>query len=468
MGPTEFLTNLWGEDPPGKLVVWTLEHRISHWFDNQKRTIADIERHLPLSIKDDVYTAMLAVPADHPEEKDKRYTKEDTLAAMACLWADIDYYDPVHKKRDRLPPDQAAALDLLHQLPFQPTIVNNSGHGLQAFWIWQTPWVFRDADDQALAADLAFWWHSKIKDACQARDWTTDSVFDITRVMRLPGYRNWKDPGNPAAVRTILENGPRTALRDAIAQAEEAAAQEAAARPPQTPRTTRWPSAEAAEPNSAHTQDDAFNVPDHPRWPYTMKADAQPPDHKLQTLLETSAKFAATWNMTRDDMTADNSPSAYDLSLANQAVLAGLTNQDTIDLLIAFRAKHGLPLKLRDTYFRPTLKRARTSRGEQRRELNDRLRQRAAARSDEPREPSQLTAWIDQYLEDRWLLNTDLPEEIQPYLDQDAVHIHTADFHAWLKAEAASAADTEIIDLQLQAAGFHADLDTGTFAVPDD
>ena len=57
----------------------------------------------------------------------------------------------------------------------------------------------------------------------------------------------------------------------------------------------------------------------------------------------------------------DQSPSGYDLALADAAVGAGWSDQEVVNLLIAFRRKHRLTLKLRRDYFETTLRKAQTS-----------------------------------------------------------------------------------------------------------
>ena len=56
---------------------------------------------------------------------------------------------------------------------------------------------------------------------------------------------------------------------------------------------------------------------------------------------------------------ADQSPSAYDLSLATIALGAGWSDQEVVNLLICWRRKHGHDLKLRENYYGLTLNTAK-------------------------------------------------------------------------------------------------------------
>ena len=56
---------------------------------------------------------------------------------------------------------------------------------------------------------------------------------------------------------------------------------------------------------------------------------------------------------------ADQSPSAYDLSLATMAMQAGWSDQEVVNLLICWRRKHDHDLKLRENYYGVTLDKAK-------------------------------------------------------------------------------------------------------------
>ena len=56
---------------------------------------------------------------------------------------------------------------------------------------------------------------------------------------------------------------------------------------------------------------------------------------------------------------ADQSPSAYDMSLATIAVRAGWPDQEVANLMVCWRRKHGHDLKLRENYYALTIAKAR-------------------------------------------------------------------------------------------------------------
>ena len=343
MEPREFLRALWGEDHPGKILVWTMPGKRSHWLNTPKRPLADIAKIIHPDAPLNVYTAMVSVPADHPEKTNARFKKNHRLAAMACLWADIDIKHEAHKKK-KLPEDRPSAIELLNSLDYRPTILINSGHGIQAFWLFETPWLFQSMEEQQTAAQVAQWWHSKIAAACKKRGWTTDSVWDMTRVMRIPGYTNHKPDTPPVPVTAIKTDGPRIPIAQLLAQAQAEGLNGQTNRP--DPKKGNEGAPAPPDPFGQET------------YSFYISAYAQPPAGKLEAMLENLPKFKQTWNMKRRDMPQDESASGYDMSLADQAINAGWSEQETVNLLIAFRRHHGLPAKLRGDYYRRTLDKA--------------------------------------------------------------------------------------------------------------
>lgn len=92
-------------------------------------------------------------------------------------------------------------------------------------------------------------------------------------------------------------------------------------------------------------------------------ANAEPPFSKFDALCEAEPKFKRSWNHARRDL-QDQSASAYDMALANIAVQAGWTDQEIVNLLIAHRRKYFEDLKLRDSYYAVTIRRAREAFGD--------------------------------------------------------------------------------------------------------
>ena len=65
-----------------------------------------------------------------------------------------------------------------------------------------------------------------------------------------------------------------------------------------------------------------------------------------------------TWEHHRPDL-KDQSPSSYNMSLADTAVRAGWPDQEVVNAMICWRRIHGCDLKLRERYYELTLARAK-------------------------------------------------------------------------------------------------------------
>ena len=91
----------------------------------------------------------------------------------------------------------------------------------------------------------------------------------------------------------------------------------------------------------------------------TFSEDAEPPATKFAQLIEKDQNFWSTWQEQRTDL-PDESPSGYSLALASMAVKARWTDQETIDLLIAWRRERHHHQILREDYYARILQGAKT------------------------------------------------------------------------------------------------------------
>lgn len=269
--------------------------------------------------------------------------KANEVAGIVGCWADLDIADPVHKK-EGLPPSEQAALAVAQATGLEPSILVHSGHGLQAWWLLNEPWMFETPEERRRAATLVRAWDLSLRERARRLGWTLDAVGDLSRLLRIPGTRNCK--ALPVAVRIEAQNEVRYSVDDL----ESALVDDV------------WSSAEreiGGERSSDRPADDGDLV---------LNQAAEPPYERTFALLENDPQFMATWNRTRRD-TRGWSASEFDMSLARTAALAGWERQEIANLLIASRRKHHDDLKLRQDYYANTITRART--GEVEREMVD-------------------------------------------------------------------------------------------------
>ena len=335
----EFLTALWGNPPPGVILIWTLPEKESNWYTRLDQVNQDVEHHA----HEDVYTGVGIANRNRARFTTQKRLTEEEVGGLAGMWADIDWAHPVHRKPN-LPPSLEQALATLAEALLEPTLLVDSGHGIQAWWLFEQPWIFQTPEDQELGRRAAQWWHQHIKGLYTARGWTTDSVFNLDRIMRLPGTWNNRVPGERRPVEIIREIARRYTPQDFLDLTPEDF-QTSTPPPGRTGPRKQGQNRRATNGNGGNGG-------------LELDPEADPSILKLEVLLKANLKFRRSWEQDRKDM-ADQSPSAYDLSMATMAMQAGWSDQEVVNLLICWRRKHDHDLKLRENYYVVTLEKAR-------------------------------------------------------------------------------------------------------------
>ena len=336
-----FLRLFWSEKPPGPVLIWTLApgangKKFSHWFHCVEDFTRYAHSHASAWARVNVYFGTVTGPPDHPT-KHYRRVKNDEAASMAALVSDLDVVDPVKPDNPSRPicPDRATVFEKLTSLPYPPTVVIDSGHGLQAFWVFRQPWIFSGPDDRERARQMAAFWRDEVRTAFDP--YYVDATWDFARVMRVPGGINWKSPANPVDVEWASAVGPHY-----------------------DPQTFLDMMGQASPSQSAPAKATAAATPQPYYGRLILQADAEPPEGKLATLLRHHQSFSQTWHRHRPDL-ADQSQSGFDLSLAHAMVQGKWTDQEIANGLIAHRRIHGQPEKLRLDYYTRTISNARAS-----------------------------------------------------------------------------------------------------------
>lgn len=257
------------------------------------------------------------------------------VAGIAGLWADLDVNGGPENKAG-VAPDRTAAIELARSM-LAPSMLVDSGYGVQAYWLFDEPWLFGSAAERAGAKELEAKW---LKALAQRVEWKLDSVHDVSRVLRVPGTFNCKG-GAKAPVRLIELDGddaPRYAL-DAFSEHVE--------------HVQLTLSHVASSNGNGVAPADEILV--------DVRGDAEPPFEKFEALIEVDDLFASAWNRKRnDDRSGSWSASEWDMALCDRGVRARWTNQELTDLMVAARRKHGDDLKRPDYYAR-TIARARAT-----------------------------------------------------------------------------------------------------------
>lgn len=345
MGIT-LLTQLYATKPTDAfLLVWTLPDKKSHWFTD----VAQAEAFCAGCVHQDVYFGLGLRAMSHGPYK---RGKVADVTGIPGLWVDVDVQGEGHKKQN-LPATQEEALAFFlealtptepHALDLRPTTVVATGGGVHLYWRFPTMWVF---DDDPGVRDRAKWltdaWVRYLRTVCASQGWDLDGVADLTRVLRVPDTFNHKYTP-PRQVETLHTSDATLSLEAITTYLEE------------------WDRRNKATPTKGGKQNGV--TPEQVEQigaGLTVRPDATPHFEKWELLQEMEPRATDSWNH-KGKSGVDTSPSAYDLSLATYAAMAGdtWTDQEVCDLLVAHRRKHREDLKRPDYYAR-TISKARAS-----------------------------------------------------------------------------------------------------------
>jgi hypothetical protein len=326
-----------GKRPNDNVLIWIKDKSkggTSYWFRNlmEAETFAVAQAN-----KFDVYYGIGLASRTYGR---RQRVKSDDVTGLSCLWIEVDYKTgstAIHKKEERLPTKQEA-LTLINEIPFRPSLIVHSGNGFHVYWLLNDVWQFADVAERERAKRLVERWQRHFKALAEKHGWTNDSTFDLARVYRVAGTKNHKTP-KPKMVEIIEENEERYTVEqiegflNSLPEAEQSSAR-CAEEKSQIKHLAVEGGVLALDPNAdIHT-------------------------NKFEMLCEIEPKFKLTWEKKRNDLN-DQSPSSYDMALANHSALAGWDAQEITNLIIAFRRKHGHDLKLRHDYYAMTIAKAR-------------------------------------------------------------------------------------------------------------
>lgn len=110
--------------------------------------------------------------------------KLEDVCIAPSLWVDLD--------AKHFNEDMYRTWTLLESFKPHPTFIVNSGHGHHGYWLLQEPFEVTSETDRLEFQGYLYG---------LAKTLSGDSVFDLTRMMRLPETVNYKDPNSPVVCR---------------------------------------------------------------------------------------------------------------------------------------------------------------------------------------------------------------------------------------------------------------------------
>jgi len=336
MTSKEFIAALWQyKQEDQHILIWTGQDKRSRWFQDIGRVAEYIESDACRG-----KCVFVGIGSSKTGNGPTRRCSSAEITSLCAVWSDLDLKGEAHQGK-ALPGNVDDALSVLPK-DMPPSITVSTGNGVHAWWIFKEPLVFDTEESRKDAMRVLSRWHTLVRFRCAARGWAYDRLSDLARVARVPGTLNMKDPANPKPVVVISTSERRYELSEFDEYADDAGIPDDDAR---ELRAREW--AERFK-NKPIAINNAARIPNEllAAWMDPSNSDEQ-----------TATRFRHTWNRERHDL-KDPSQSGYDLALADFGVMAGLNEQQIVDLICHHRAKHGKKQRNNEDYFYRTLGKA--------------------------------------------------------------------------------------------------------------
>ena len=142
-----------------------------------------------------------------------RGSEKDVLC-VTTLYADIDIKGNAHAQTS-LPSSTDEAIDFLHGLKIKPSIIVNSGNGIHGYWLLDKTFIIETEDDRKHISSIFKGFGRYVNSEAKKRGWKIDSVYDLARILRVPGTINHK-LGTGAKCEVIESHDERHSISEFI------------------------------------------------------------------------------------------------------------------------------------------------------------------------------------------------------------------------------------------------------------
>jgi hypothetical protein len=286
MGITrDFLEQFYGDtvSEDARCALWFRESKRHSWCSS----LDQAEKVAQDNAGRDTYFTMALYP------KGCSSRKQDKASCLFGVWLDIDVGKPQSAKNYF--PSMEEAMDWIHKtLTNHWSIIVHSGGGIHLYLLFDEPFWIEDELDRSQARRVAKAFQHYANNNCP---YDIDMTFDISRIMRLPGSTH-TGTGEQCHVIDVCERSVSI-----------------------TELLEELPSVRLSETSHVADADEDVDIGD-------LKA-------RIQLIRDVDRTFDQTWRRSR--RFKDNSPSSYCMSLANQLVVAGLTDGEIMAAIDMWR-----------------------------------------------------------------------------------------------------------------------------------
>lgn len=192
-----FMERLYGNKPLGQLLLLSDKEQTAFFIDSTENILI-AQRAAELAKTMELRFCMGLFSNKFP---DMDYRGSMKIAAVPGLWVNINIQDPSNKAKNL--PSQVDAVNFLNSQSMKPDIIVNAGDELQAYWIFNEPFIVNSVATLDEIMKLSHDFQHKIIADGLHHGWQIENTSIITNFQRLPGTWNWTH--NPPTPINILE-----------------------------------------------------------------------------------------------------------------------------------------------------------------------------------------------------------------------------------------------------------------------
>ncbi|MEN6434132.1 MAG: hypothetical protein WA096_01440 [Smithella sp.] len=192
-----FLDKLYGNAPPGCLAIHTNDIQNSFLFDNEN-SARTVLKAVELAKIMDIFFC-IGLFDYHVSAIDYRDPQNITVIPGLCV--NINFECSINTEIQL--PTQLEAYKFLKSRYMKPNFIVDAGAELQAYWIFEDPFIINCNDDRDEIMKLSHDLQHKIITDAQRHGWQINETSAIANLQRLPG--TWNHTFNPPKPIKLLE-----------------------------------------------------------------------------------------------------------------------------------------------------------------------------------------------------------------------------------------------------------------------
>lgn len=187
MNTCEFLNEIYKGCKAGFITLTALPSRNTKWFKvNEIEKIAKTAEIIGQETN-----VFFGVGLRNKVLKNGLRGSEKDISCITTLYADIDVKGDAHAQKS-LPETIDEAVDFLNGLNLKPSIIVRSGNGIHSYWLLDKPFKIENSEDRNNIVSVFRGFGKYINLEAGKHGWKLDNVYDLARILRVPGSINHK------------------------------------------------------------------------------------------------------------------------------------------------------------------------------------------------------------------------------------------------------------------------------------